>query len=141
VNAPEFHEDYHNPDADPCDAQHANFDWPLLYEKLGESSLDIDAERDYKALGQAVASLLRYFIGDELGKQRKAGTAEKAIGRKVIALAWVTNPALLAESPSLAQVARRISIHKSGLSRVTAAATRLFGVRNRAQSHGDGVRK
>ena len=59
----------------------------------------------------------------------------RAIGLRMIALAWVLSPANIPGSPSLAQLARRLRVHKNYLTSLTSEMSRLAQWRNRAQKH------
>lgn len=84
-------------------------------------------------------ALLLWLSGDDLDYIDKRSI--RRIGLRVVALVWATNPAWIDGSTSEAHLAKRIGVDKTGLSRVVAQATSRFGVHNRAQAHGDGVRK
>ncbi len=56
--------------------------------------------------------------------------------RRIVALMWTVNPAVF-KGKSLSMLARDMGITKQALSRYAAMASRVFGIRNRAQfAHG-----
>jgi hypothetical protein len=57
------------------------------------------------------------------------------IGRKLIALAWVTSPSFFVDSPSLVQLAKQFHTTPRILTVLTAEASRRFGITNRSQAH------
>ena len=103
---------------------------PAFDEKVKELE-QFYAERE-KAF---VLKVLQFAIHDH------ETMSQQSVGRRFIALSWVLDPSLFPGTPSLHTLARRLHMDVSGLSRVAAAATKEFGIRNRAQAHGDGVRK
>ena len=72
-------------------------------------------------------------------------TAEKYFGHahklRVTALGWAMNPAAF-NGQSLAQLAASLGVGKAALSKYAAQASRVFGIRNRAQiAHGSRWKK
>jgi hypothetical protein len=128
---PTFHDDYRNPQQDPLNNQTTDFDWDRLYELLGEAEQEVE-ERDYDKLTFAIRRLLEFMLADDLRHPK----AERNIVRRVVALAWTLNPGYFEGSPSLTEVAHMMGLNKVTLSEHTAEVRRVFGVRNRAQSHG-----
>lgn len=92
-----------------------------------------------EAACDGLRTLATYQLGEECGQL--AEHAFEKIGRRVVAMWWAVNPGYFDGSPSLSSLAKRLGMDDSGLSRLTAELTRAFGVHNRAQAHGDGVRK
>jgi hypothetical protein len=97
-----------------------------------------EQESNHDASGAQLALLLwlKADYCDNISNQ----SAER-IGRRVIAAMWVINPGLFDGTPSLTTLAKRIGMDHTGLSRLVAEVTRELGIKNRAQAHGDGVRK
>ena len=102
-----------------------------LYDLLGEAEQEVE-ERDYDKLTFAIQRLLEFMLADDLRHPK----AERNIARRVVALAWTLNPGYFEGSPSLTEVAHMMGLNKVTLSDHAAGVRRVFGVRNRAQSHG-----
>ena len=127
---PQFHEDYTNDQLDPLYESTVDFDLAEVERRLGESN---DSEPDYDALAKAVHCLLKWVSAVEFGKPN----AEAMIGRRFLALAWVTNPALFEGSPSAAKLAECLGIkRKADFWELTGEVSRLLGISNRNQKHG-----
>lgn len=125
----DFHEDFQSERADPLDAQSMEFDFDAL--DVGIERADLSDSEHYR-LGVAIRAVVEWLIGTNRIKPR----SDKLIGRRAIALAWALNPALIEDSPSLSEIARRLKCNKVALSLHSADAHRKFGIRNRGQSHG-----
>lgn len=130
-NKEEFHEDYQNPHQDPLSPTTQEFDWSGLFETLGEAQDDM-AERDYESLKIALRTICQWMLSTD---QKRPGF-ESAVCRRVIALLWTVDPGYFEGSPSLAQLAKYLDVHRSTLSAYAASASRKFGIRNRGQVHG-----
>lgn len=113
--------------SDPVDAASQNFDWQRLYERLGEDAGSPDQDQ---RLAEAVTRLLQMLVPCSERQIRP-----DSVGLRVIALAWVLNPAYFGGSPSLRELAGRCGITQSALARHTGRYSRLIGWRNRAQQH------
>ncbi len=123
----QFHESYAR-HVDPLDGQHADFDWDGLARALNEE--EELPETEMERLSFALRHLLAWIITGN----RKGGLTDAAlIGRRAIALAWVIDPGLHPGSPSLATLGSEVGVTRASLSLWAAEASRLFGVRNRAQ--------
>lgn len=125
----EFQEGLQSERADPMDAQVCDFPYDQI--DLPESVQPIYEEK----LKQTLTRVLQFAIDDH------ETMSQQSVGRRFIGLAWVLDPSLFPGTPSLRTLAKRLSMDVSGLSRVAAQASREFGIKNRAQAHGDGVRK
>ncbi len=112
---------------DPLDARNQDFDWQRLYERLCEDASDPDQD---KRLAEAVTRLLQMLVPFTQRQLRL-----NSVGLRVVALAWVLNPAYFGGSPSLRELARRCGITQSALAHHTGRYSRLIGWRNRAQQH------
>jgi hypothetical protein len=129
----EFNEAMQTEAQDPMDSRIIDFDYdaseggevPIRY-------LQIEAACD------GLRTLADFQLGTDCDKHSKR--AFEMIGRRVVAFWWGVNPLYFSGSPSLTSLAKRTGIDESGLSRISAEVTRAFGVHNRAQAHGDGVR-
>jgi hypothetical protein len=120
----DFDEGFLSESRDPLDAPHQNFDWELLYERLDEGKVEGPA-RD-----QLIARLVQLVISNDSER-----LIPKKIGLRIIALAWVLNPAYFPGSPSLRQLAKRCGVTAPTLARLTGEFSRMTGLRNRAQRH------
>ena len=120
----DFDDGFMSGDRDPMDAPDQDFDLEQLYQALGEESTS-NTERS-----EVVTRLLQLLIPADSKKLRP-----KAIGLRIIALAWVLNPALFADSPSARTLARRCGVNAPALARHTGEISRKTGLRNRAQRH------
>jgi hypothetical protein len=121
--------------ADPLDSKILDFDYDAV-DGAGPvpiKFIQVDAACD------GLKVIASYQLGNECNKL--STRAFEAIGRRVVAMWWAVNPAYFDGSPSLSSLAKRTGMDDTGLSRLTAELTRAFGVHNRAQAHGDGVRK
>ncbi|PYJ63534.1 MAG: hypothetical protein DME24_01105 [Verrucomicrobia bacterium] len=98
---------------------------PLSAEPLSE------AEREQFII--ALKAVLNFA-----GPKRFSGGQDhfRAMGRRLLALAWTVDPSLIEESPSLAQIAKAIGCTRATLSVHSAQARRQFGIRNRLSCHG-----
>ncbi len=118
---------------DPVDAANQDFDWQRLYERLCE---DAGSAGQDKRLAEAVTRLLQMLVPFTQRQLRL-----NSVGLRVVALAWVLNPAYFGGSPSLRELARRCGITQSALAHHTGRYSRLIGWRNRAQQHAWNWRK
>lgn len=111
--------------------QSADFDWPSLYEVLGEAQSELP-ERDYDALGKALHELIKWLTRGQIEEARY----ETVIGRRVIGLAWVMNPGFFDGNPSLTKLAKALGMKAPDLCEHTTSVTKAFGLMNKAQAHG-----
>src|SRR5580700_10249963 len=102
---PEFYEDYTTDKPDPLYENTVDFDLAEVERQLGEAS---DTEPDYEALGKIVQRLFKWVAAVELGKTN----AEAMVGRRFLAMAWVTNPGLFKGSPSASKLAECLGIKR-----------------------------
>jgi hypothetical protein len=136
----EFHEDLNSEQLDTLDGKIEQFPYddidipaaarPVFEEKVRE------LEKFYADREKGFVLRLMQFVIDN-----KDTMSQQSTGRRFLALAWALDPSLFPGSPSLHALAKRLHMDVSGLSRVAAMATKEFGIKNRAQAHGDGVRK
>jgi hypothetical protein len=126
---PPFREDYANPAVDPVDG--LNHDpWPEVFQRLdGEFIADHDREQ----LCHALREILSWITSTPL-----VPGADRVVGRRALAFAWVLDPALVG-GRSLAALARVLRVHRSALSHHASEAAVKFQIRNRPQ-HGQGWR-
>lgn len=83
-------------------------------------------------LVRAFSSVLKFCVSIKANQS----LSDALIGRRLIALTWVVNPALIEGSPSLRELSKRMGFKSSsGMAAITGEATRHFGVKNRAQAH------
>jgi hypothetical protein len=123
----DFHENRQSDKRDPIAAQHQGFDWEQLYERLSEDAANGDNDQ---RLAEAVTRLLQMLLPLTQRQMRP-----EVIGLRLIALAWVLNPAYFAGAPSLRQLARRCGVKPAALARYTGESSRFIGWRNRGQRH------
>ena len=114
---------------DPLAATDQPFDWGELESLLGETETLRDYERE--KLVHVFTVILQWAVQSSRGR-----VDLRKIGRKLVALAWVINPASFDGSPAARELARRAGLHKSCFSIDCTDATRRFGIRNRPQRHG-----
>lgn len=130
MQTPEFHEDYISEKINPLYDSTIDFDMAEVERRLGEAG---DNEPDYDELAKVVQRLLKWVTAVELGKPN----AEATVGRRFLAMAWVTNPALFEGSPSAAKLAECLGIkRKADFWELTGEASRVLGITNRSQKHG-----
>ena len=133
-----FQEDFRSQQNDPLDDQSYDFDWPMLYERLGEAEDIAGDEEARERLALALKTVLQFIVeGCDLARPN----APDVICRRCIALLWTVSPAYFSDSPSLTTLAKKLGITKAALSHYAAGSRREFGVRNRAQAHGSNFKK
>ena len=120
----DFDDGFLSVNRDPMDAPQQDFDWQQLDQSYGE-----EGASDPRC-SEAVTRLVQLLLPPD-SEQLKP----KAIGLRVIALAWVLNPAYFSGSPSLRQLAKRCGVNAPTLARLTGEFSRMTGLRNRAQRH------
>lgn len=130
----EFDEARHSGTEDPMDSRVVEIDFGAM------DSFDVKPQfLNIDNACEGLRVLAEYQIGHECDNISKR--TFELIGRRVVAFWWVHLPMMFDGSPSLTSLAKRTNIDESGLSRITAQVSKAFGVHNRAQAHGDGVRK
>jgi hypothetical protein len=116
---------------DPLAPTHQDFDFDELYRRLDES--DPGRVEDTAAmLAEPLRAVFDWVLDTDLQRRGAAGL----VGKRLIALAWVITPAMFEGSPSMRKLAARLSIKPALMHRLTAMASKRFGVVNRGQSHG-----
>lgn len=119
---------------DVLDGRMIEFDWSAVFAGLGEAE-DVAAGRDIAA--QAVRRIILWLVAEHRHMRNDARKRfDAVVGRRVIALAWSLDPSLLAESPTLARLARRLGCERATLSKVSRKAQRDFRLTPRAGSRG-----
>jgi hypothetical protein len=131
---PQFHEDYQNEHADPLDCREADFNWNELYERFGEAENDSPLTPEQK-MTIALRRICDWVLNINYNIEGQQIMPDTLIGRRFIAFAWVMNPELFADSPSLAKLCRKIGVTIPTLARLTGEVSREFGIQNRAQAH------
>jgi len=111
----------------PLDMQIKDFDWETLYAHLGEDARDGGNE---PRLAEAVARLLQMFLPNA-----RRRIHPDSVGLRVIALAWVLNPAYFEGSPSVNELADQCGVRVAALAAYTGHYSRLIRWRNRGQRH------
>lgn len=96
--------------------------------------LDGDRREVYSVAAQGMKSLLKWIL---------KGDGNSVLSR-ALACSWVlgvTDDERFESFPSQHNLAISYSLHPTSVSRNAAEFTRTYGIQNRAQAHGDGVRK
>lgn len=114
---------------DTLDNKHQDFPWHEIDAAFADSP---DAAQDYARLGEALRSIFRWIASQSMSSKDPARCA----GRNCLALLWVLDPDYVGGT-SMSKLAAAVGIHKVLLARSTAEASRLSGVRNRAQCSHD----
>jgi hypothetical protein len=107
------------------EANITDFDWKRLYRLLNEEAAETEID---PLMVEAIVRLLKMFVRTSKPKIRP-----DQVGLRVIALAWLLNPAYFADSPSLRQLAKRCGVSHQTLAELTGHYSRVIGWRNPAQ--------
>jgi hypothetical protein len=85
-------------------------------------------------LSKAIDALAAWVTvpASKTGNQYRRSRAY-TVGKRFVALVWVTNPALFKDGPSLTDLCARLGVSAPILSVLTSEASRHFGIMNRAQ--------
>jgi hypothetical protein len=122
------------PGLDPLFKTTTDFDWPELSRLMGEAR-ELD-EESIEKLAHALRGIIAWVITSTPGEVNL-----KKAALRIVALAWIIDPEFYG-GVSLAEVSRRAGLtDASSLARQTGEASRVFGLRNRAQSHASGTWK
>ena len=113
---------------DPLSDSFANFDFEAVYQALDPAT---GAEGDNSRAAEVVAAVLGLLLAGTHGDRINP----KAVGLRLIGIAWVLNPASFPGVPSLTSLAARCGVSPAALAKHTAEASRLLNWRNRAQRH------
>lgn len=105
----------------------AEFDWESVYLDLDGEGLDDDSKRK-------LAEALRRLLGWLTRSSDRQVLSARVVGVRTLAMLWSVDPSLIDGSPSLRKLARRLRISRSVLSKHSSAASRQFGIRNRASN-------
>jgi hypothetical protein len=136
---PEFHDNYKSAHVDPLEPTHADFDWATVYAHLDGEQPKEEADPPpvtHKEMAQILAACFRWALDfDHRRNNQYNCRPTELIGRRLIALAWVTNPASF-DGASLASICKRLKVRGPSMAKLTAAASRHFGIVNRGQAHG-----
>lgn len=125
---PDFNEIYTDPDIDPLDAVLHDLPLAEAWERLGNGEGLADGGPDQS---ETITRLMHLLLADAQGR----GINPKTVGLRLIAIAWVLNPANYPESPSLRELARRCGVSAAALAHHSGEISRATGIRNRAQRH------
>ena len=123
----DFHDDFISGSQDPVDARSQDFDWLKLYQRLDQ---DAHAGDNDPQMAEFVVRFLQMLVP---AAERQIRV--ESVGLRLIALAWVLNPAYFGGSPSLHQLARRCGVQPSTLAGHTGEISRMLRWRNRGQRH------
>ena len=118
---------------DPVDAPDQDFDWDALYKRLGE---DVNEGKVNKRMADIIIRLLQVLVPVSTHRIQPG-----SVGLRLIALAWVINPAYFEGTPSIRELARRCGVNVVSLARHTGRYSRLIRWRNRGQKHAWNWRK
>ncbi len=113
---------------DPLDGVPSDFAWDEVFERLDEIDGTIS---DSPELHETLSRLMSFLLVDAQGLK----ISPKAIGLRLLALAWVLNPANFPDTPSLRQLAKRCGVSRAALAHFSGTISRLTGIRSRAQRH------
>lgn len=130
-----FYEDWISPHQDPLAPTHADFDFDAVARNLGEP-VEADNLPDEQCqitpeLVRAFKHIFEFCLNIDINKS----IATQLVGRRLMALAWVINPGLFEDSPSIRELNKRLGFQGSTMRMLTGEASRAFGIRNRAQGH------
>lgn len=114
---------------DRANEPHYDFDWDGLERSIGEAQPDL-TKQDRAELALAVAKIFDFALAVDMTRKE----APRLVGRRFIALAWIMDPSRF-EGASIRKLSRQLSMTAPNLSKLTAAASRAFGLSNRFQSH------
>ncbi|MDB6027538.1 MAG: hypothetical protein JWM68_3761 [Verrucomicrobiales bacterium] len=137
-NKPEFKEELQTKHPEPTESRTVEFNFGEIYKNVDAEVTPENLEIEYKRLCQAIRSMLDWIIPKDM-------TGEKAVrlaGRRVIALAWVTDPEQFSsgnskeEKGSGTKVGNTYGMHKAVFSEFTSDCSKHFRIRNKFQSHG-----
>lgn len=140
MSAPQaFDEGFLSEHADPLDAREQGFDWDALFMAFGEA-VDGLEPTEVERLSYALHEVLSWLVAPYADKKvvrtpDRVDTRLKIIANRVLALAWLVSPGLVAGSPSLTEMSRQLACDKMELSKHVARARRKWGLRNRASDH------
>lgn len=124
----EFNEARIGKSRDPIDARDQEFEWQELLERLSEDALN--PHQTDQTLAETVRHLLAILVPN-----RRKQIQTRSIGMRVLALAWVLNPAYFEDTPSLRELAARAGVTPAKLARHAGEYSRRFGWRHRGQQH------
>jgi hypothetical protein len=127
---PEYFDDYTFQHLDPLSPSQADFDWEAVYAALGDEPICAQDE-SYDRLVHAFRRVFEFCLTIDLNKENST----ELIGRRLLALAWVMNPAIIDGSPSLIELSNRLGLSPYPLAIITSEVSKQFGIRNRAQAH------
>lgn len=123
-----LNEELNSAGLDSLDGVPNDSEWNEVFERL-DSGDGIDAANEEQT--ETIARLMRLLLADA-----QAGRINpKTVGLRVLALAWVLNPAHYPDAPSLRRLAERCGVSPALLAFYTGEVSRLTGIRNRAQRH------
>lgn len=123
---PEFHEDYHNPDADPSGHAVEEFPYEEVFARL-DGVPSPDSER-------GMADVVKGLLGWTVDVHFQHRSSHRIIAARAVAALWVANPGAFG-GQSLRSIASATGLSFDHLTRASAAFSRQFGIRSRAQSH------
>lgn len=126
ANREVFNEQKISGNLDPLDANQADFNWKGLYERLGEEEPD---SGEYARLTSAVGVIIRWLLE---GRNWRNRNYARTVALRLTALAWTISPSYL-DARSVAEIAKRIGVSPSALSKKCTDFRRAFSIANRVQ--------
>jgi hypothetical protein len=123
-----FVEDHNTDKAEPTAKACEQFDFDSVERAFGEESkLDHDQRAQ---LALALAFIFKWALNVNLMKR----DALKMIGKRTLAMAWVTDPSLF-NHDSLRSIAKQLGCTAANLAPLTAEFARLTGIVNEFKDH------
>ena len=127
--SPQHYNDGEANPQDVTDERSVPFDWETLTHALGEDEL---GPVEYQRLAFALGRILRWLV---VPKTNGKGSRQqqRVIALRAIALAWVVDPRMFDDTPSLRTLAKRSGVTYDTLQHHSGGAVDRFGVANRYQ--------
>jgi hypothetical protein len=141
---PQFHEDFISKHADPLVPKHSDFPYEEVFRDLdGELEPDWQDDDLNAKLAQALKAVFQWVLdtnndnSNSIIKENSRARLKlsELVGRRFLALAWVVNPDLFPDGPSLTSLAKTARTSKWAMRRLTGQVSREFGITNRGQAH------
>ena len=126
-----FIEDFDSVKKHPLAPDNPEFDYAAID---GQQEFDVGVAlpdvRDYQDMSRALLGILNFILRGNLNDPRYL----KAVGLRVVAMAWVIAPERF-DNSSLTTLAKRLGCTTNNISVHVADFSRRFGVRNKYQEH------
>jgi len=121
---PEFKEDFISEKRDPTVPTATDFDWDEVFREMGELSSE-----DKASVAIVIRKIFLWVTAVKLNRRN----TQKMVGRRFIALAWVLDPSLFEDSPSLESLGKKIGCKKMWM--LSGQVTKDIGIHNHGQDH------